>query len=322
MQGLNALFGKNPHQSRAQVTAGMLEHSGFAKPFLAAALGADMAKSAEWDEQQGAALQKQAADKADMEFFQAQVKNILELSTKDHEAANIWLDNLRATGNPHAAQMEGIRFAGQTNKDGYLNLDRGDKIGVVHVSAIRRIGELQQEGMSLEQSEEQIAKEGLAQFFPKGKLPEEGIKNDFDLNYKVMKDKGMSYEQIGKALEDRKIRIARESRPPAADSGEKPTIDMKELTRINADRRAAGQPELTLEAYKERKFELNDPYGVKQAIKGKMNQGAPRTGAQSTVAPPQKTAVGLPQGAVLVPNAKTTGGKPVYKLPTGQYWSP
>lgn len=297
--GLNYLVNKkssNPHMQKAAMMSSAAGSMGN-DPYGYAAIaripammmqGKYMGEAQGWDEEQAAAAQKQEAATKFMDTFKS-------LASVDKGAAvKMW--------NELAADRLGIEQKIDAVQD-------TPEMVSVHVSADanwwgidKRTGKLnvfrQKEGAWRAPTEEDFNSVNQAKAKP------DEPRGDFDLFYKAMKEKGMTNEQISKAWENKKIRVAHASRPAGGDSDD---ADMKKLER--ASRLAARDvgmkfggirldpisgvimgtlpPGTTQDDVYIFYLNQRDSYslGGKSPVAQTQTGGAPRPGAQSSIAP-------------------------------------
>jgi len=344
--GLGTLFRKeNPYEKRVKTAAAVADKSGFAKPLIYAAMGADMSNAEQWDSEQAVAQNQQAEAKA----AQTMLQTIIKISETQPEAANDLLQDAAAR-NPHLAPYGKIKFIDKSTKEWVMVTDASRQPFAVSKAGLAWITQQNKDkvygddgkilpdvaqkvfipfgakksdqfklteqaagdavladypyssdkdvaGIAAQHNPEFGGKVEKAKALARGGMGMKDImaniekteadpKSDFNLFYKAMKAKGLPEDEISAAWEERKVRVARESRPPR-DASEPPTTNMKEHAIYNADRKKAGKPELSFEEYMKIKFEWNDPYGVKETIKNRLNQGKPQ--GTSTITPQRGT---------------------------------
>lgn len=334
---LASLYGgrSNPYDRKLLISSKVAENAGYAQPFIYAMMGAEMAKSEQWDDDMQAQINTYLQKKAEIEAAKDKREALkFQQETMKESLANanaLWDSLVDQNGNPlpdrerGQAVIERINpllvqagmppLSGFAKGNGALSFE-----AVVQQDADGRWVTKQgyfQNGKLFMQSG--VDDQGKPTFMPapegamtlkdylawqKGTEPS----SDFALFYKAMKANGMSDAEISSEWETRKVRIANASRPSAGPKEESRTPDMKELDQINADRRKTGQPELTLEQWKSQKSDMNDPYGIKQFTKNKLQekQGASAVAPAAPVVPRQTPPVELPPvpGAQKAPDGK------------------
>lgn len=131
--GLAALYNKqNPYEKRAQITGQVASNSGFAKPFLAYAMGKDLAQGEQWDTNRNAQVDTYLTQNMDLqrnkqqqEYATEVFKRVVEISKHDPVAATQILKK-EAEGNPLLAPMKDISFNAKTTKDDWATITGGD----------------------------------------------------------------------------------------------------------------------------------------------------------------------------------------------------
>ena len=126
LRALYAPIRENPHDKKAKMIGSILPDSGFAKPFLAMAMGQEMANGEGWDanrEKQASdaevASTRQAGEAAQQSYAAETMKRIISLSEKDPVAATQLLKVESENGdNPFLQKFRGITFNAPT-KDGW-----------------------------------------------------------------------------------------------------------------------------------------------------------------------------------------------------------
>jgi len=133
LRSLFAPIKDNPNEKRAKMIGQVMKDSGFAKPFLAYAMGQEMAGSEEWDanreasaNEAQAATTKQAGDAAAQEYAQKTFTNIVKVSEKDPIAATQMLKIESEQGdNKYLQKFKGLTF-NATTKDGWATVAASD----------------------------------------------------------------------------------------------------------------------------------------------------------------------------------------------------
>lgn len=123
--GLSSLFRKNPYDKRASVTGAMMERSGMAKPFLAAAMGQDLGRAEKWDEDKDNVIMSLYRGNVQKEHADKVLTNIIKISQFDPKAATAILKK-EASENPNLAPFADIEFSAPTTKENWATVKSGD----------------------------------------------------------------------------------------------------------------------------------------------------------------------------------------------------
>ncbi len=142
MSLLRSLYQKNPHETRAGVISKVMPESGFAKPFLAYAMGKELSGAEEWDTQKetemtaGAdAATNAARDAEERKTAGTILETVAKISDNNPQAATEILKS-EAVRNKYLKGLEGISFVGKnegpwkliqnstTGETGWFNYDK------------------------------------------------------------------------------------------------------------------------------------------------------------------------------------------------------
>jgi hypothetical protein len=133
LRALYAPIRENPREKRAKMLATVMPESGLAKPFLAMAMGQEMAGAEAWDadreskaDEAQVATTKQAGDAAAFDYAQKMLASVFKLAEKDAVAATQILKIESERGdNPYLKTYSGVTF-NAPSKDGWATIGGGD----------------------------------------------------------------------------------------------------------------------------------------------------------------------------------------------------
>lgn len=180
---LRYLYGQskeNPNTQRAKLIGQVMPDSGYAKPFLAYAMGKEMASAGDWDanrEQELKEIQSasasQTADTAAQEYAQKVFTNIIKVSEKDPVAATQMLKVESENGNnPYLKKFQGITFNAPT-KDGWATVAASD--GFVYFTYLPKLQEAAEAGPDSDIYKKTVIKIGEGKPQKSTIVPEGGV---------------------------------------------------------------------------------------------------------------------------------------------------
>ena len=362
--GLRYLYDrKNPHNRRAKILSKVMPNSGFAKPFIAAAMGKAQAEADSFETQRDgdiqSAMMMEKEQQDGQNAFKA-LRSAIEVSKHDPYLANQMIA-FESKRNPAMAQIaQGHQFVGKTNKDDWSTV-RGPngEMSMMHLPSIFEGARLKREGQA-EKADELLKKAMVP--IQKGKTEKHTGRDvkemhlgDGEFQKYMQNSQTGKYEPFGspykKGKESRSTITSnvnedgyylyddgRVSPVKARAKTESRTTDQKELDVINTDRRENGKTELSLEEWKNQKYDLNDPFGYKALIRDKIREMSNRGRAQNKKSKvrgpkgemsrmhrygPKVPIATPPAGFKLMPGkvSKSTGA-PLYRANDGRIWKP
>ena len=120
----------NPHDKRAGAMAAMMQHSGFAKPALAAAMGQAMNEGDAFDADQAKQGARAYSDKLDAEQGEKILDHILKTAEKDEVAATVMIEQA-AKQYRSLAVFAGVKFSAPSERGWSFNeLADGTKVSI------------------------------------------------------------------------------------------------------------------------------------------------------------------------------------------------
>lgn len=254
------------------------------------------------------------------------LKSVLEISKHDAAGATKILAE-EANNYPELEKFKGIQFRDET-KNNWITASIGN--GQTMMINIQTLGKIAQDPANKDKYlKEEAVTLGTPKMEPaKTRTVQRGaedVTEEFDASTGAWKEIGKGPKWNLKEKDGKE-----ESR----------TSNMKEWEFNNQQRKAAGQPTLNFEQYMTQKFELNDPFGVKKAVRDKLKNQQGTTGVgiptQEGSAAVQKNVPGVrglveqetaPQGAgqdaqlpiTALDALKKSNGQPV-TFNNGQVW--
>jgi len=133
MRSLYGTIRENPYEKKAKIMGQVMADSGLAKPLLAYAMGSEMAKAEEWDQNREAesleslrSTQAYIKDMADREAATKIMEQIIKIAKEDPVAATAFLEAEAQGDNPYMRRLAGIKISSPITKEGWVTVQGGD----------------------------------------------------------------------------------------------------------------------------------------------------------------------------------------------------